>query len=170
MPPEDEVRSWMLVYYTEDRKLTPDKYWKDYCREQYKAFKGSTKVNGDVRKTADEITSGATNEEDKLRRLFEYCRTKIKNTQRDVITAEERADTKQNKTPADTISQGAGSGFDIDMAFAALASAAGFDARIARVWRPQRFILRSVPGQCPFLARLQCRRQHGRQVAFLRSR
>lgn len=133
MPPEDEVRSWMLVYYTEDRKLTPDKYWKDYGREQYKAFKGSTKVNGDVRKTADEITSGAANDEDKLRRLFEYCRTKIKNTQRDVITAEERADTKLNKTPADTINQGAGSGFDIDMAFAALASAAGFDARIARL-------------------------------------
>ena len=38
MPPEDEVRSSML-YYTEDRKLTPDKYWKDYGREQYKAFK-----------------------------------------------------------------------------------------------------------------------------------
>ncbi len=146
MPPQDEVRSWILVYYSEDKKLTPDKYWKNYGREEYKTFKGSTKVNSDVRKTADEITNGATNDEDKLRRLFEYCRTKIKNTQRDVITAEERADTKQNKTPADTISQGVGNGFDIDMAFAALAAAAGFDARIARLAD------RSVAFFAPFLA------------------
>ena len=126
-------------------------------------------MNGDVRKTADEITSGAANDEDKLRRLFEYCRTKIKNTQRDVITAEERADTKLNKTPADTINQGAGSGFDIDMAFAALASAAGFDARIARLGDRSASFFSPASGECPFLARLQCRHQHRRQVAFLRS-
>jgi hypothetical protein len=133
MPPLDDVRAWMLIYYSEDKKVTPEQYWKDYGRKEFNAFKESTKVNGGVRKAAESIVSGAANDEEKLRKLFDYCRTKIKNVQRDTVTAEERADTKKNKTPADTINQGAGTGFDIDMAFAALASAAGFDARIARL-------------------------------------
>jgi hypothetical protein len=65
-------------------------------------------------------------------RLFEFCRTKIKNTSNDAsgLTAEELAKAKDNKTPSDTLKRGMGSGGDIDLLFAALASAAGFDARI----------------------------------------
>ena len=133
MPPVDDVRAWMLVYYSEDKKLTPDKYWKDYGKQTFTSYKESTKVNGGVRKAAESIVNGAATDEEKLRKVFDYCRTKIKNVQRDAVTAEERADTKKNKTPADTINQGAGTGFDIDMAFAALANAAGLDARIARL-------------------------------------
>jgi len=51
----------------------------------------------------------------------------------EALSAEERADVNRNKTPADTIKQGAGTGYDIDMAFAALATAAGFDARMVRL-------------------------------------
>ncbi|MBA2504019.1 MAG: DUF3857 domain-containing protein, partial [Pyrinomonadaceae bacterium] len=39
MPPEDTVRQWMLLYYTEDRKLTPQRYWPDYGRRIYEAYK-----------------------------------------------------------------------------------------------------------------------------------
>jgi len=133
MPPHDEVQGWMLIYYAPDKKLTPENYWKDYGRETYKAYKDSMKVGGDVRKIANGILNGAANDDEKLRRIYQYCQTKIKNVQHDVITAEERADTKQNKRPADTLSQEVGTGFDIDMAFAALASAAGFDARMTRL-------------------------------------
>ncbi|MGA2594652.1 MAG: DUF3857 domain-containing protein, partial [Bryobacteraceae bacterium] len=133
MPPEKEVLAWMLVFYSENRKFTPEQYWKDYSKRSYEAFKPSMKVSADVRSIAASIVNGDADDEAKLRHLFEYCRTKIKNVRNDAVTAEERADTTQNKNPADTLKQGAGTGFDIDMAFAALATAAGFDARIARL-------------------------------------
>ncbi|MGA2136779.1 MAG: DUF3857 domain-containing protein [Bryobacteraceae bacterium] len=133
MPPENVVSAWMLVYYAPDHKLKPEQYWKDEGRRGYQNFKAALKVNGDVRSTADSIVNGAASDEEKLRRLFDYCRTKIKNVRSETVTAEERADMNRNKTPADTIQQGAGTGFDIDMAFAALATAAGFDAHVARL-------------------------------------
>jgi len=133
MPPENEVLAWMLVYYSENRNPRPEQYWSDYSRQNYEAFKPAMKVNGNVRSIAGSIVSGDTDDEVKLRHLFDYCRTRIKNVRNDAVTAEERADTTRNKNPADTLKQGAGTGFDIDMAFAALATAAGFDARIARL-------------------------------------
>jgi hypothetical protein len=33
MPPEDQLRAWMLIYYEEDKKIDPDKYWKEIGRE-----------------------------------------------------------------------------------------------------------------------------------------
>ena len=30
MPPEDAVRSWLLLFKADDMKRKPDKYWKDY--------------------------------------------------------------------------------------------------------------------------------------------
>lgn len=133
MPPVDEARAWMLIYYAPDKKLTPENYWKDYGLQTFRNYKDSMKVDGEVRRVAQGIVNGAANDDDKLRKLYEYCQRKIKNVQRDVLTAEERADTKKNRTPADTLNQEAGTGFDIDMAFAALASAAGFDARMTRL-------------------------------------
>jgi hypothetical protein len=49
------------------------------------------------------------------------------------MTADERAKAKENKSPADTLKRGVGTGRDIDMLFAALALAAGFDARLVNL-------------------------------------
>src|SRR4030095_11207575 len=46
-------------------------------------------------------------------------------------TDKERKNTKDNKSPSDTLKRGMGSGSDIDLLFGALAKAAGFDARLA---------------------------------------
>jgi hypothetical protein len=133
MPPEDQVRAWMLVYYSEDKKLKADKFWKDVGKEAYRSYKPSMKVNDDVRRIASAAIGDAKTDDEKIARLFDYCRTHIKNIRNENVSSEEREDTRKNKTPADTLKQGAGTGFDIDMAFAALATAAGFDARPARL-------------------------------------
>src|SRR5215469_3658997 len=39
MPPEYENRAWMLVYYSEDKKLTPEKFWPNYGKETYEKYK-----------------------------------------------------------------------------------------------------------------------------------
>lgn len=132
MPPEYQVRPWMLVYYSEDMRLEPVSFWRDFGKKVYERNKQFIKVNDDVKRVAAEVTAGATMPEQQLEKLFEFCRTKIKNVNDDAsgMTSEQRAKLKENKTPADTLKRGMGTGFDIDMLFASLATAAGFEARV----------------------------------------
>jgi hypothetical protein len=135
MPPEDQVRPWMLVYYTEDAKLAPAQYWKAKGKEFYEVFKSRTKMSDDVKKAAAEAIGDATTPEQKLERLFEFCRSKIKNINDAAsgMTAEDRAKWKENKSPADTLKRGMGTGQNIDFLFATMAIAAGFDVHMANL-------------------------------------
>jgi hypothetical protein len=134
MPPEDEVRPWMLIYYSEDKKLDPDQFWKEYGKESFDAYKSNMKANDDVKKMAASLTASTTTQKDKLQRLFEFCRDKIKNANDSlVMSSVEREKMKENKNPGDTLKRGVGTSEDIALLFAALANASGFDARIARL-------------------------------------
>jgi hypothetical protein len=134
MPPEDQVKTWMLVYYQVGPAENPDpeKYWMDVAKGYYDRTKSLIKPNDEVKQMAASLTADAKSDDEKLQRLFEFCRTKIKNVNNDAsgLTSEERAKVKENKSPSDTLKRGTGSGADIDMLFAALANASGFDARI----------------------------------------
>ena len=134
MPPENQVKTWMLVYYAAgDRRPEPDKYWMDVGKNFYEKTKSLIKPNDEVKQMAASLIAEAKTDDEKLARLFEFCRTKIKNTDNDAsgLTSEERAKLKDNKSPGDTLKRGIGSTMDIDLLFAALANASGFDARIA---------------------------------------
>lgn len=135
MPPEDQVRPWMLIYYSEDKKLAPAQYWKEKGKESYQKFKSMTKVTDDVRAAATTAIGDATEPEQKVQRMFEFCRAKIKNLNDDAsgMTSEEREKWKPNKSPSETLKRGMGTGRDIDMLFAAMAMSVGFDARMANL-------------------------------------
>ena len=135
MPPEDEVRTWMLTWYTDEGDLPPEKYWPKYGRETYDEYKATLKVNDDVRSASAQAIGDATAPEQKLERLYEFCKTKIKNIDSDTsgFTFDERVKVKENKSPSDTLKRGMGTAENIDMLFAALAIAAGFDARVVKV-------------------------------------
>ena len=135
MPPEDQVRPWMLVYYTEDTKLAPAQYWKAKGKESYETFKSRTKMSDEVKKAAADAIGDATTPDQKLERLFEFCRSKIKNINDDAsgMTAEDRAKWKENKSPADTLKRSMGTGRNIDFLFATMAIAAGFDVHMANL-------------------------------------
>jgi uncharacterized protein DUF3857/transglutaminase superfamily protein len=133
MPPEDQVKTWMLVFYAAgDRRPDPQRYWIDYAKEYYERSKSLIKPNDDVKKMAATLTVEAKSDDEKLARLFEFCRNKIKNVGNDAsgATEEERAKARDNKSPADTLKRGLGFGIDVDLLFAALANASGLDARI----------------------------------------
>jgi hypothetical protein len=133
MPPEDQVKTWMLVYYQAgDAKTDATKYWNDIGKSFYERSKSLIKPNDEVKQMAASLTADAKTDDEKLNRLFEFCRTKIKNTSNDAsgLTNEERAKAKDNKNPSDTLKRGIGTSGDIDLLFAALATASGFDARI----------------------------------------
>ncbi|HZU29078.1 MAG TPA: DUF3857 domain-containing protein [Bryobacteraceae bacterium] len=134
MPAEREVRGWMLVYYEDKADIQPEKYWKDHGRKLFGAYKSETKVDGEVRSIADELTGKPGTDEQKLQRLYEYCRTHVRNINgpHNGLTPEQRTHFKPNSSPHDTLKQEIGNGRDIDLLFTALATAGGFDARMAR--------------------------------------
>jgi hypothetical protein len=147
MPPENQLKTWMLVYYTKDDKLDAEKYWFDLGRRAYEGTKSLIKVNDEVRQAANSAIADAKTDDEKIARLFEFSKTKIKNISDDAsgISPEELKKIK-NKTPSDTLKRGMGTNDDIDLLFAALAAAVGFDARI--VLAPNRgdfFFDKSVP-------------------------
>ena len=133
MPPEDEIKTWMLVYYQRaSATADPEKYWLEIAKTFYEASKSLMKANDEIKQLAGTLTADAKNDDEKLQRLFEFCRTKIKNTSNDAsgLTPDERAKLKENKNPSDTLKRGMGNGADVDLLFAALANASGLDARI----------------------------------------
>jgi hypothetical protein len=132
MPPEDQVRPWMLLYYSNKDKIAPEKFWKEHGKHVYEENKDAMKVNDEVRRAAVEAIGDASAPEQKLERLVAFCRTKIKNIYDDttVLSEQERKKLKDNRSPADTLKRGYGNGRDIDLLFAALATAAGFETRL----------------------------------------
>ena len=133
MPPEDQIKTWMLVYYQKTGETPdPQKYWIDFGKNFYEETKSLMKPNDEVKQMAATLTAGAKTDDEKVERLFEFCRTKIKNITDDAsgLTPEERAKVKDNKNPSDTLKRGMGAGSDIDLLFAALVNASGMDARI----------------------------------------
>jgi hypothetical protein len=91
------------------------------------------KAGREIHERAVEITAKASDSNQKLALLYDFCQRNIKNKQTDAVSAEEREEADKNKTPEDTLKQGLGTSYDIQFLFAALAGAIGFDARIALV-------------------------------------
>ena len=144
MPPEDSVRSWAMVQY-----LTLWSLLSAYPLVGYEVYLGSQslmKVDKEIKAKATEVTAGVGNPDEQLHKILDFCRTNIKNTDdKNAFTEEELEKIKDNKKPADTLKRGVGSGGDINLLFAALANAAGFEARIALLPdRGRRFFDRNV--------------------------
>lgn len=133
MPPENEVRSWVFLHYTEDNKVDTEKYWKNIGKAMFEATKDDMKASDEIKAAVVGIVGDAATPEAKLQRIYDFCRLEIKNTSDDAsgLTADERAKIKSNKSPANTLKNKRGTDSDVDMLFAALAKAAGFDARLA---------------------------------------
>lgn len=133
MPPEDQVRRWMLIFYAEDRNIDPKRFWNEHGKRVYDTFKPLMKVNDEIRRASAEAIGEASAPEQKLERLFNYCRAKIKNVSDDAsgVSQEEREKMKKNNNPSDTLKRGMGTWADINLLFASLAQAAGFDPHMA---------------------------------------
>lgn len=133
MPPEYSAKQWILVYYEEDDHSNSDAYWRGVGHNINAEYGKKLRVNGEVKSLAAQITEGAKSDDEKLLKLAQYCRKNIKDVHGEEITSEAREKAKENRTSADTLKQGEGTQEDAHVAFLALALAAGFDARIAKI-------------------------------------
>lgn len=134
MPPKNEIRSWGMIYYDEFFAKTSGDFWSRFGGTLAYVYdiKDVLKTSKSEKQVAQDIVKGATTDEEKIARLFKFCRTKIKNHSYDTSLTEEQLDEiKLNKSPKDTLKNMAGRAGEINELFAALASAVGFEARIA---------------------------------------
>lgn len=130
--PPFNAREWILIYYEDNSKSGKDQYWTALGKELYGEYNHQIKVNGEFKAIAEEIASGARSDEEKLNKLLRYCRTELKDTSHDEISANQD-ESKINKNTLDTIHRKQGTTTDITYAFLALAQALGFDARRAEL-------------------------------------
>ncbi len=134
MPPEDEVRSWLVLYYTDDAKGDAGDFWSragGYIARTWE-IKDTLKPGKELKAAAAEITAGASSPDEKFAKIYAFCKTKIKNISFDTqLTDDQKEEIKPNKSTADTYRKLQGTSVDINELFASLATAAGFEARLA---------------------------------------
>lgn len=130
MAAEDEVKSWIYIYYAQSGVPNAEDYWRDMSKRYYEASKEWMKVSDEVKRATAEATNGATTDDDKLRHIYDWTKSHVKNlSYADKASDEEWKNAQKSSTPGDTLKLKYGSASDIDNLFGAMAKAAGFDAR-----------------------------------------
>ena len=124
MPPDDEVRRWVLLSYDNLGSLFS---WQllSYGLGQY--VKDLTKPNKEIKQKAAELTAGAATDDEKLRKIYEFAHHQIKNISYDSSYTEEQRKDLKLKNAGDAIKAGVGTSEYIDLLFASLAKAAGYE-------------------------------------------
>jgi hypothetical protein len=146
MPPKDNVRPWMLlqgvslnitdvsafsISFSIKDPSNMNQYWGAVAGEQMARVKYMIKSDKDIKKAAAEITASASTPDEKLRKLYEFCQTQIKNVSFVTLSEEEKAKLPKIKSLPDVLKYKTGDGEFIDMLFGAMASSLGFETRIA---------------------------------------
>lgn len=136
MPPEDEIKSWLLVYYTSRRnsKASSSDFWSRVGGRMVYVYdiKDTLKPGKKIKRAAEQIISGASDPDDQIRKLFDFCKTQINNLSFDTkLTDDEKEKIKLNKSDYDTFKKKQGRAYEINKLFASLVDAAGFETRIA---------------------------------------
>jgi len=96
MPPQDQVRPWLLAYYEPSMVAVGF----NINKSLFDDYKSRTKVSDEVKRAAVAAIGDASTPEQKLGRLFEFCRSKIKNVNDDAsgLSGVDRAKLKENKS------------------------------------------------------------------------
>jgi len=127
MPPDDEVRKWMFLSY---RQFTSEFDWNDLNVSWEGAIKKLTKSSKEIKQKAAELTAGAMTSEAKVRRIYEFVQKNIRNLNFDRALSEEEAEKLEIEDAGDALRLGMGRSQHIDILFAALVRAAGFETGV----------------------------------------
>lgn len=133
MPPENELRSWVHLYYTFESNVSkPEAYWKTWGKNTYDAAKGWLKASDEVKQTTAEVTAGAANDEEKLKKIYEFVQQRIRNLNYAWgVKPEEHKQVEGKFSASDILKLKMGNLIQVNILFGAMARAAGFDARLA---------------------------------------
>ncbi|MGH9949347.1 MAG: DUF3857 and transglutaminase domain-containing protein, partial [Pyrinomonadaceae bacterium] len=132
MLPEDEVKKWIYLYYRNDTAKTSEEYWKLNSSTMFDLSKSLFKANDDVKAATAQATAGATTDEEKLHKIYDFVKHEIRNlSYAEHATEDEKKKAREIKSPSETLKAKKAFAGDIDTLFGAMAKAAGFDVRLA---------------------------------------
>ena len=127
MPPEDEVRKWAFVkYYENDPAYT----WRSVNRKYLPLLTVLAKPSDPIGKKAAELVQGATTDDEKLRRIYQFIQKEIRNVDFDTTLSEADRDKVKQDHVEDTLKLRMGNSVFIELLFASLARASGFEVNI----------------------------------------
>lgn len=134
-PSDVQTATSILLYYRENEGKVSKDFWTKTGKDLYKEGKKVTKSAREVTNTASSVVAPGDSPEQKLHKLYDFCRTKIANRDLDTVTytAAERKRLSSNWSPSDTLKHGSGDAEDINLLFAALAATTGLETRLAVV-------------------------------------
>lgn len=136
MPPEDEVRSWLIVYYVRDKDegKTATDFWSRLGGRLVRSYdvKDTLKPDKEIKAMAEQITAGASTPDEKIRKIFDFCKQKVRNITYDTsLTSDQKEEIKPNKSASDTLKKMQGRVTEINELFASLVAALGYETRLA---------------------------------------
>lgn len=127
MPPDDEVRRWVYLRY---QSLSTFFQWGFVSAGWTEELKKRSKPNKEIKAKAAELTAGAASDEEKLRRIYDYIQKGIRNVYFDRSLTDEQIKKLDVKDADDVFKKGMGGSYAIDMLFASLAKAAGYETNV----------------------------------------
>jgi hypothetical protein len=135
MPPESSQRMQVRLFYIATAAATPDEYWREESLNWQKGVEKFMSKAGTAAAIAKAAVAGLDDPAAKIRALYERAQ-QIKNLSYDrTMTGRKRRELglKDNRSVDDVLRNKYGLRSDITRTFAALATAAGFQARVVRV-------------------------------------
>ena len=127
MPPDDEVRKWVYLQY---QNLGTIFQWGFLGMRWQPVLASMNKPKKEIKAKAEELTAGISSDEEKLKKIYQYVQRDIKNVAFDPNMTEEKYDDLDIDSLRDVLKQGTGTSTMIDLLFASLAKAAGYDVAI----------------------------------------
>ncbi|REJ76027.1 MAG: DUF3857 domain-containing protein [Acidobacteria bacterium] len=127
MPPDDEVRRWVYLRYS---VLGNYFEWSLLNRRAAAWFFKASEPNKKLTELARSVASGASTDEEKLRKLYRYAQGSIRNLTYDPSVTEEELEKIKLEDAEDVLKRSAGTAPFIDVLFAALARALNFETNL----------------------------------------
>lgn len=125
-PPDDIIKPWFHFYYTMSDG-TAQKYW-SYTGGELQALTDAYMApNKRMKETVARLLDGVRGDEEAVRRLYEFCRTNIRNLtyEGSGYTPDQIGKLKFNKSSTATLANGYGTSAQINLLFGALLRASG---------------------------------------------
>jgi len=138
MPPERDVRGWFMIYfsYAFRGEQKDGNILKDISDYVAKEFRDRIKPDGTVKAKAAELAAGATTDDEKLRRFYEFSQKHVENFDYINSVALQAARKKLGdeliQSPKNTLARGTGNSSHVNDLFAALARATGYEVAEGR--------------------------------------
>lgn len=126
MPPEDEVRPWIYLTYASSL-IDP---WPFLSRRYSPWLSRYASPTDIIRKKSAELTANAPTDDAKLRSIYDFVQKKIRNISFEGTLTDEERDDLDHDHAEDTLKKGLGNSVYVELLFAALAKAAGFEVNL----------------------------------------